>query len=205
MGDFASAVVGASAVLVVGYASNILKEDYVRFLDGRALASALAGELAGHRTALPRLEKNLSEMILAKSIGSEVVFRSFATPTSPVFEASVGKLGLLGSPLAGEVAYLYEQIRAFRGAYALVIEHAKDMRDVELLTRLNFLKDLIVDGQPRADRTIDHLTAYADARFLPWLARMWGLNRAASIASGRNEAAPAINPTQGDDPSGSAR
>ncbi|KVO83337.1 hypothetical protein WL21_09905 [Burkholderia ubonensis] len=206
MGDFASAVVGASAVLVVGYVSNILKEDYVRLLDGRALASALAGELTGHRSGLTRVEKNLAGLIQAKQMGHDFPLRVFATPTSPVFESSVGKLGLLGSPLAGDVAFLYEHIRAFRINYAMLTEQVGQMSAEEQLTRLELLKELVVDSQPLADRTIAGLNAHASQRFLPWLADRLGISQFAGARGDQSATAPpAINPTQGDDPSGSAR
>jgi len=192
-------------VLVVGYVNNILKEDYVRFLDGKALASALAGELRGHRTGLPLLARNLTTFIVATEIGDVPPLRPFGTPTSPVFEASVGKLGLLGNALAGDVAYLYELIRAFRLNYAMVTEQVAQMKRDELLARLTVLRDMVVDNQPIADATIAGLNAYADQQFLPWITRRLGLVQFAGRVSSRPAATATINPTQGDDPSGSAR
>ncbi|HDR9099035.1 TPA: hypothetical protein QDB15_005097 [Burkholderia vietnamiensis] len=205
MGDLSSAVIGASAVLVVGYVNNILKEDYVRFLDGKALASALAGELNGHRSAFPRIETNLGTLILAKQIGGDVTLRSFASPTSPVFDASVGKLGLLGSPLAGDVAYVYEQIRAFRIGYTLVTEQGAQMPNEELLIRLELLQEMVVNGRPLAEAAVNKLNEYAEQRFLPWLGRRLSLDQFTDRVSGRSAAIATINPTQGDDPSGNAR
>ncbi|NBI50107.1 hypothetical protein [Burkholderia sp. ISTR5] len=189
MGDLASAVIGASAVLVVGYVSNIFKEDYVRFLDGKALASALAGELRGHSTAFPSIEQNLTRLIEATEQQMPLTLRPYVSPTSPVFDASVSKLGLLGSPLAGDVAYVYEQIRAFRLAYALVIEQGMQMPHAELLVRLRLLKDMVVSGRPLAATTVAGLNASAAQAFRPWLVRRLGLARFTDRVSGRSVAA----------------
>lgn len=205
MSDLSSAIVGASAVIVVGYVSNILKEDYVRFLDGRALASALAGELTGHREGLSRGQTNLTDLIAAKQKGQTLQIRPFATATSPVFESLVGKLGLLGSPLVGEVAYLYERIRSFRINYSSFSAHVESMSSDEVLARLEHLKTLAVESVPLADKAIADLNAYAGRRFLPWLADRLGMAQLTGSARGRQVPVPTINPTQGDDPSGSAR
>lgn len=182
MSDIFSAIVGASAVVVVGYATNFLKEDYVRFLDSRALASALAGELESHSSALPILEKGMETMISMARAEQQIPFRPFSSPTSPVFEQSVSKLGLLGSPLAGEVAYLYENIRAFRLNFAVVMEHGNEMSSAELVGRLKHLLHTITNNRPRAEQTIVNLNAFANAQFRPWFAKRWRIGQQARAA-----------------------
>ncbi|KVD85166.1 hypothetical protein WS62_19720 [Burkholderia sp. ABCPW 14] len=62
MAELNAALVGFLGVLVGGYGSNFLAEDYRRFRDSRALAGALAGELESHGEAVPILKDGLERM-----------------------------------------------------------------------------------------------------------------------------------------------
>lgn len=90
-----------------------------------------------------------------------------------MFEQCVNKLGLLGIPLAGNVAYLYEQIRAFRTGFAVVMEHGSAMPSKELAGRLQFLLNMVTENRSRSERTIQDLGAFASVQFRPWFTRHW--------------------------------
>lgn len=161
MTDFSTAIVSASAVLVVGYGTNFLAEQYRRFLDTRSLASALRGELASHGAAFPDLKVSIDRIIAS---GRRGVFREVEAPQSPIFEKLVEKIGLLG-PLAGEVAYIYERIRAFRSTLAMLIREGGKMDDAEYAAYLQALHLLIADNEARFKELLQSLDGLATARF----------------------------------------
>ncbi|MDR5750366.1 MULTISPECIES: hypothetical protein [unclassified Caballeronia] len=91
----------------------------------------------------------------------------------PVFDSAPGKVGLLGAQFAGEVAFAYENLRAFRGAFFVVIEHHKEMDPAQLTLRLQRLLTLIQDNETRLWSLIHALDAYSDlgfdkSRFVDW-------------------------------------
>lgn len=114
MADEHAALIALIGVLAGGYVNNFLAEDYCRFRDGTALAGALAGELGSHMQAFPLLRTMLTTLKTAFEQGERPPLRRFDPPNDPIYEANVGKIGLLGGKLAEEVAFAYQQICAFR-------------------------------------------------------------------------------------------
>lgn len=165
MADIGTAAVSASAVLIAGYATSFVAERYRRFLDSRSIASALLGELTAHSEAFPDLETTLARIIQERSRGT---FRVTEVPTSPVFEKVVEKIGHLGHPLAGDVAYAYERIRAFRSTLMTVVREGKDMDDAEYFTYLRACRDLLADNRERFSRILRDLEL-ASSRKFGWL------------------------------------
>jgi hypothetical protein len=142
------------------------------FRDGQALAGALAGELKSHATAIPILQYSLREMVDAlRSPEGRISMQEFEPPNSPVFDAGVPKLGLLGPTLAEEVAFVYEQIRAFRITYSRVSKRHADMPRIQTAATLEFCLMLIDTASTRGTKLILDLQRYATEGY--WSSRPW--------------------------------
>jgi hypothetical protein len=114
MADVNTALIAFIGVLAGGYFNNFLGEDYKRFRDGQALAGALAGELESHAAPIPMIKNGLEGMSQKLSDEESLPLPEWPIPTSPMFDENVQKIGLLGAHTAGEVAFVYENLRAFR-------------------------------------------------------------------------------------------
>ena len=114
MADINTALIAFLGVLAGGYFNNFLGDDYKRFRDSQALAGALAGELESHAQAVPTLKKSLA--ILRDMAGKGISFQmpESEDPPSPIFDKNIGSIGSLGPDMARGVAFVYENIRAFR-------------------------------------------------------------------------------------------
>jgi hypothetical protein len=180
MADGNAALIALIGVLAGGYVNNFLAEDYRRFRDGTALAGALAGELGSHMQAFPLLRTMLTTLKKAFEQGERPPLRRFDPPNDPIYEANVGKIGLLGGKLAEEVAFAYQQIRAFRLNFVLVLSHHEDMKEPEIVARLSACLDTINRGDARAVALLADLKALASQRYLD--ARLSGIrSRVAGI------------------------
>jgi hypothetical protein len=172
MSDTNAALIAFLGVLAGGYVNNFLGEDFRRFRDGQALAGALAGELNSHATAIPLLQYSLREMVDAlRSPGGKVTLGEFDPPNSPVFDAGVAKLGVLGPVLAQEVAFVYEQIRAFRITFQRVSKQHTDMHNNQTAASLEFCLMLINTAHERGSKLIIDLQSYAKEGY--WISRPW--------------------------------
>ena len=165
MTDSFAAGIGAAAVLITGYLTNFLAHRYHRFCEGKALASALAGELSAHKNALPKLKELLPLFIEQKRSGQDVTLRDIGAQSSPIFDQGVANLGLLGWSLAGKIAYSYEQIRTFRASLAILVRDHKSMDVDEFAGRASSLIDVIDSHETRRNNLINELKAFADSGF----------------------------------------
>lgn len=111
-----SALIGLIATIIGAILGAILNEKYKRHRDAVATAAALAGELSSYRQALVALDNSLPVLISRVEQGAPLNIPEQAPPTDIAFEAYVDRIGLLGSQLAEQVAYVYGQIRGFRSA-----------------------------------------------------------------------------------------
>ncbi len=127
MAELNSAIVAIAGVLMGGYFNNFLAEDYKRFRESRSLAGALAGELESHGAAVPLIKKGLENMIMGLAEGRELTLPEWPIPSSPIFEENASKIGLLEPELAKGVAYVYENIRAFRQSFHLLSKNHPSM------------------------------------------------------------------------------
>ncbi|CAN0624530.1 conserved protein of unknown function [Burkholderia multivorans] len=123
MADVNAALIGLLGVMAGGYLNNFFAEDYKRFLDGRALAGALAGELESHAEPVRALKEGLQLMEQQFTNEHEVDLPEWPIPASPLFEQNAAKIGLLGAQTARDVAYVYENLRAFRLALHQLSKH----------------------------------------------------------------------------------
>ncbi|MEX3968635.1 hypothetical protein AB4Y42_41950 [Paraburkholderia sp. EG286B] len=172
MSDTNAALIAFVGVLAGGYLNNFLAEDFRRFRDGQALAGALAGELKSHATAIPILQSTLQSTADAiRKPDTRITMQEFAPPTSPVFDSGVVKLGLLGPALAEEVAFVYEQIRAFRLGLQRISKHHPEMERETVAQVLEFCLTLITTAQERGTKLIADLQRYANEGY--WRTRPW--------------------------------
>ncbi|MFM0202206.1 hypothetical protein PQR53_20310 [Paraburkholderia fungorum] len=165
MADLNAALIAFAGVLVGGYLNNFLAEDYKRFRDGQALAGALAGELESHGEHIPDITKNLPKLKERLDAGIWVVLPEWPVPSSPVFEANTDKIGLLDPDHAKEVAYVYEQIRAFRGTFHLFTKHNTTMGFDWQAAMVQGSIDAIERAEKRGEPLIKGLKAHAKASY----------------------------------------
>lgn len=111
------ALIGLIATIIGAFSGSILNEAYKRHRDAVAVAAALAGELSSYLQAFAALDNSLSILIDRVEHGDPLNIPEQAPSTDTAFEAYVGKIGLLGSQQAEQVAYVYGQVRGFRSAF----------------------------------------------------------------------------------------
>ncbi|MDE1141274.1 MAG: hypothetical protein PW999_16695 [Paraburkholderia tropica] len=172
MSDTNSALIAFVGVLAGGYLNNFLGEDFKRFRDGQALAGSLAGELASHATAIPMLLtmfRGMANALLTED--AKMTLYEFNPPTSPVFDASASKLGMLGPSLAHEVAFVYEQIRAFRSMFRDISIHYEDMPRDGMANACDHCLTLLDTAQSRGTKLIADLQEFANDGY--WRTRPW--------------------------------
>jgi hypothetical protein len=127
MESISPAFIAFTAAVLVGFGSHFLVEDYRRFRDGQAIAAALSGELRSIMLSLPELHSSLTGIKGLLDDFRQLPLPEMPDQSSPIFEKSTEKVGLLGVELAGEVAFLYDQIRAFRTSFQLLSKHHAKM------------------------------------------------------------------------------
>ncbi|AUT74039.1 hypothetical protein [Paraburkholderia hospita] len=165
MADISIAIVGLLGVVAGGYFNNFLAEDYKRFRDSQALAGALAGELEAHGEAIPLLQKSLPILSDMAGRGLQLNMPESEKPNSPIFEENAGKIGALGPELAREVAYVYENINAFRAGMHQVSKVHKDMEPHWNHAMLKGCLERIEGAQARGEPLIGLLKAHAKASY----------------------------------------
>lgn len=181
-----AAIIAAGGAVVVAYASNFVAEQYRRHLDSTGWASAIAGELKSHAEAFPLLKQNFTDLLQCVENKNPLPLYPIPMPMDPVFDSAPCKVGLLGAQFAGEVAFAYENLRAFRSAFFVVIEHHKEMDPEQLTRRLQRLLKLIEDNETRLWSLIHGLDAYSDlgfeqSRFVYWWSSRFGFGRSSRI------------------------
>lgn len=127
MAELNVALIGLLGVMTGGYFNNFLAEDYKRFRDGQALAGALAGELESHGMPVKMIVDGLEKMNTKLADGQKLDLPKWPIPASPLFDQNASKIGLLGAELAREVAYVYENLRAFRQNFHVLSKHHSAM------------------------------------------------------------------------------
>ena len=177
-----AAIIAAGGAVVVAYASNFVAEQYRRHLDSTGWASAIAGELKSHAEAFPLLKQLFTDLLQCVEENKPLPLYPIPMPIDPVFDSAPAKVGLLGAQFAGEVAFAYENLRAFRGAFFVVVEHHKEMDAEQLTRRLQRLLKLIEDNETRLWSLIHGLDAYSDlgfekTRFASWWSGRFAFGR----------------------------
>ncbi|HEF4770585.1 hypothetical protein LGM80_19375 [Burkholderia multivorans] len=165
MSDLNAALIAFAGVLAGGYANNFLAEDYRRFRDSRALAGALAGELESHGEAIPLIKAGLEKMEEGIRNGTKLNMPEWPIPASPLFDQNASKIGLLAPELARDVAYVYENIRAFRQNFHVLSKNHQNLPpDWSSGTLIGCLA-AITRAETRGVPLIANLKEYANARY----------------------------------------
>ncbi|MEZ0191021.1 hypothetical protein AB9X41_17515 [Ralstonia solanacearum] len=165
MAELNAALIAFAGVLVGGYFNNFLAEDFRRFRDSQAIAGALAGELESHGEAIPYIKAGLQKIQEAVKAGNGISMPEWPVPNSPVFEANVEKVGLLQPDLAKGVAYVYEQVRAFRSALHQLSKHHEG-RDADWqISAINGCLFAITNAEKKGALLIESLKRHAAASY----------------------------------------
>ena len=130
-----------------GLETNKRKEDYLRHHDGSAVAAALLGELSSHGEALPIVKAHYQALLSMAEAGHLMKLTSLPAEQSldPIFDAYVGKLGLLEHEIVTEVAFVYEHLRAFRFAVNVIasVPEMPAQRAAEMLRNIMQMLDRV--------------------------------------------------------------
>jgi hypothetical protein len=168
MGSFftiLAAIIALSGAVIVGYLANFVAEDFRRFRDGSALAAALAGELASHALAVPLIRNGLTQCLASAQQNLRVTHRTFEPPNDPIFEAGVEKLGLLGVKLVEDIAFTYQNLRAFRSGLKVIFDEHQNMSFPELIGRYGDCLQAIDRTVERGEPLLVALRARANTQF----------------------------------------
>jgi hypothetical protein len=171
--SIATAVIAASVTLIVAYASNFLAEQYRRHLDSVSWASALAGELESHASAFPVLKDGFRGMLQLIVEKKPLPLYNIPTPTDPIFDSAPAKVGSFGPEMSGELAYAYEQLRAFRIGMSVLADNHTSMDDAQRTKRVTYLLSVIENNEVRMSALIQALYAYSGVKFVNTPAMGW--------------------------------
>ncbi|RZL66415.1 MAG: hypothetical protein EOP81_00135 [Variovorax sp.] len=154
-----SALLAAATALLGAFIAQFVAEKYRRFHDGSAVAAGILGELSAYRGGAEVLAPRIRGWMTAASSDLHLTFRPIERPVDLFFDASVGKLGLLGHQLTEHTVYVYANLRAFRiGLEVITTAHA-EMTKAEFLERcelcLQSLKRCAPEGRS-SSRTCGH-------------------------------------------------
>ncbi|MEX3968504.1 hypothetical protein AB4Y42_41235 [Paraburkholderia sp. EG286B] len=166
MAEVNTALIAFIGVLAGGYFNNFLGEDYRRFRDGQALAGALAGELESHAEPLKWMKDGLEKMALQAMTEEGLTLPEWPIPPSPIFDSNTAKIGLLGAEMAKEVAYVYENLRAFRINFHQLSKHHHEIKNKEWnVAMVNGCTAALHRAEHRGLPLIASLKRYADVKY----------------------------------------
>jgi len=165
MAEINAALVGLLGVMAGGYFNNFLAEDYRRFRDGQALAGALAGELESHAEPIKAIKTGLEMMVLQLADGKRLTLPEWPIPSSPLFDENASKIGLLEPQLARDVAYVYENLRAFRQNFHMATKHHHEMPSAWTSATFVGCMAAITRAEARGLPLIDRLKALAEESY----------------------------------------
>jgi hypothetical protein len=158
---------GLSGTLIVAFLANFCAEDYRRHRDSVALAAALAGELASYADAWPILRSSLEAMLGQARSGDRIFLPKMSKPTDRVFEANVGKIGLVGPDLAEDLAYTYNQVNAFREMFYTIMGEV-DLTVEQQALRVNACIMTLDRAMERGESLPRRLKTFAKKRYVPF-------------------------------------
>lgn len=163
-----SALIGLIATIIGAILGAMLNEMYKRHRDAVSTAAALAGELSSYREAFVALDASLSVLIDRVEHGIPLNIPEQAPPTDIAFEAYVEKIGLLGSQLAEQVAYVYGQIRGFRSAFFPLTRRAEKFDATYVIAALRVAHTFSQNAHNHAGPLITALHERANRSFWPF-------------------------------------
>ncbi|VVP32105.1 hypothetical protein PS874_04266 [Pseudomonas fluorescens] len=166
MESVAPALIAFTAAVLVGFGSHFVAEDYRRFRDSKAIAAALAGELRSIMLSIPELHTSLTRMKDLLDSLQPIPLPEMPDQSSPMFEANAEKVGLLGVELAGGVAFLYDQIRAFRSSFQLLSRHHSKMDPSWSSLLVGRCIQLIDSNKLEANNLIENLQKHSESSYV---------------------------------------
>lgn len=158
------AVLALFGTLVAGFLSTFLSEHHRRFRDKQALAGALAGELGSYKEAWPLLAQNFSLLMEMAKLGERVQIPKIEKPTDRVFDSCVAQIGSLGPELAEDLAYVYNNLNAFRTTF--LSASADEASPQQQHARLESAWACVNRAQARGEDLPERLKAYAKRRYV---------------------------------------
>ncbi|MEX3918171.1 hypothetical protein AB4Y43_18320 [Paraburkholderia sp. BR10872] len=160
--------------VIVAVVANFIAEDFRRFRDGSALASAIAGELGSYAIAIQELKANVTTLAEQAEAGKQIRVADIELPHDSIYESAVPKLGLLGVELPEKVALAYGRIRAFRTLYTVIAgEKVKtDAAGLGWLYRQLLVK--LAEAETEGRQTVTLLHVRANETFCHSLRGSWG-------------------------------
>lgn len=157
------AVLALFGTLVAGFLSSFLSEHHRRFRDKQALAGALAGELGSYREGWPMFEKTFPVLVDMAKSGKRVVVPKIDKPTDRVFDSCVAQIGMLGPELAEDLAYVYNNLNAFRAVFFSITNQEATPQQQHAM--LDSAWDCLNRAQNRGKDLPERLKIYAKRRY----------------------------------------
>jgi hypothetical protein len=179
MGVIDPALIAFTSAILVGFTSHFVAEDYRRFREGKAIAAALAGELSSINSSISLLKSSLITIKQALAIEQPLAIPEFPIQSSLMYEAIADKVGLLGVNLAGEVAFLYDQIRTFHVIFHWLSKHNEKMEMHWNRAVIEQLLSIIEKNEERGRTLIEKLSLKSNRSYWSlkpiWTAVMVGI------------------------------
>lgn len=161
-----AAIITASAALIAVLLTQFMAEAYRRFKDGSAFAAGIWGELAAYSEVFPVWQGALSYWQLMETDHTAQTLRVIDRPVDPYFSEVVGKIGVLGPDLVGDIAYVYAQLNGFRIGLEVMSNSFRDMEAEEFRKRAAGCAALLGNAAKRGEVLIPRLRERADENFL---------------------------------------
>jgi len=170
MSAITAAIIGASGALFTAYVAQFQAERYRRFAEATSVAAGILGELKSYSSAHPLLANIFTSIkgLVENGQRDEIALRPFDKPVDRYFDAVIAKVGLLGPDLAERIIYIYSNLDAFRGSFALIcVEHLK-MTDVELWSRIELTEQCMQRAVTEMSNALPLLETRVNQPFRFW-------------------------------------
>lgn len=156
-----TAILTLVAAIAAAFIGSLVTEHYRRFREAQSIASAIAGELTGYQEASDLLLQNFAQMKAIVANDKRLPFKPFDPPKDVLYEALAEKIGLLGPPLARDVAYVYQRLYGFRVGFMILTRDHTLMSPSDVFVNLTMCEEAIKAAQSRGKSLIDALTTFA--------------------------------------------
>jgi hypothetical protein len=120
----------ALGALVVAWITHFAAESWKQFNRGSVIAALLSGELYSYQLGYVFSESTFDELSEALIRGEDVTLPKLEPPADFAFDAVVPEIGLLGQEMCRDIAYIYHNLRAFRGNFAVACAQHADLGPV---------------------------------------------------------------------------
>jgi hypothetical protein len=158
-----SQTITAAAALAGVLVGTFGGESYRRFNDATALAAAFHGELSSIRIGLGVLSKVLDAHLAAIASGTKIPPAEVPARPLTIFDASLQKIGILGSGICKDLAFTYHMINAVHASTrtALALDDVGTRQ-----ASLKVIKPLIANAQDVMPTILESLKRRSSRRWL---------------------------------------